>query len=85
MKNELHQSPDSLSHNIRLSYEAIKDKLSFDFSNKLNYSKNKFSFFNPNISLLSKQIHPFIITASYNQGLNFGLTRDIKQNGNFGY
>lgn len=38
MKNEIHQDPNSISHNIKLEYTAIKDKLSFEFLNKLNYS-----------------------------------------------
>ena len=50
-----------------------------EFKNTAAESKNGFDFFNPSVSILSKQLNPFIITGGLSASgeLNFGISRDI--------
>lgn len=85
IKNEISHQPDGISHTLKASYSLYKEKVLLELSNTCAQKNGQWDFFNPNISLLSKQIEPYTVQAGLAGGLNFGLTKDIPEDGKLGW
>jgi hypothetical protein len=87
MKNELSQQPDGISHNLKFNFSVMKEKALIEVTNTTAYNNGTWDFFNPGVSLLSKQLSPYTLQAGLQAtgDLSFGITKDIPEDGRLGW
>lgn len=79
-------NPDSFGFSQNWKLESQKHQIAVDINNQSTYSKGKLNGFSPSISLLSKQLSPYIFESSLSPGaINFGLTKDATDEQPLGY